>query len=275
MKYVVAGALALAAIVGCGDTIHIHEAPDGGSESVETGGVYATGGMEALTGGAEETGGESLPTGGTVEPDSGGMEATGGAVAESGGSVETGGDIETGGAQMTGGEVVETGGTVVETGGMEPCPDDDSDGVCNDVDVCPVGSDADNDGNGFADACDTVLWSAETGGKSVHGSGGVTYTVSILFATGGDTNEYTHDFAPATAFEFSASLTPDEVDFDADNLATLVTLVDIETLRVSRFAATDRAIPDLSANTIARHTYRVTYDIITGHLHCTWEVRGY
>lgn len=39
-----------------------------------------------------------------------------------------------------------------------PCADDDSDGVCNEVDVCPAGADTDADNNGYADACEQVLW---------------------------------------------------------------------------------------------------------------------
>ena len=38
-----------------------------------------------------------------------------------------------------------------------PCPDDDDDGVCNDVDQCPGGDDnADVDGDGFPDHCDCL-----------------------------------------------------------------------------------------------------------------------
>jgi hypothetical protein len=37
------------------------------------------------------------------------------------------------------------------------CSDDDSDGVCDDLDTCPGGSDADADRNGYADGCDQVL----------------------------------------------------------------------------------------------------------------------
>lgn len=40
-----------------------------------------------------------------------------------------------------------------------PCPDADTDGVCDedDPDACPLG-DADADADGWADACDAVLW---------------------------------------------------------------------------------------------------------------------
>lgn len=41
----------------------------------------------------------------------------------------------------------------------EPCDDHDSDGVCDDADTCPAGSDADADGSGYADGCERALWS--------------------------------------------------------------------------------------------------------------------
>jgi hypothetical protein len=37
--------------------------------------------------------------------------------------------------------------------------DDDSDGVLNGCDLCPMGSDADEDRNGYPDLCDVVMWS--------------------------------------------------------------------------------------------------------------------
>jgi hypothetical protein len=42
---------------------------------------------------------------------------------------------------------------------VEPCADDDSDGVCNDADICPAGADTDSDSDGYADACEVELWS--------------------------------------------------------------------------------------------------------------------
>jgi hypothetical protein len=41
----------------------------------------------------------------------------------------------------------------------EPCDDHDSDGVCDEADTCPAGSDADADGTGYADGCERALWS--------------------------------------------------------------------------------------------------------------------
>jgi hypothetical protein len=53
----------------------------------------------------------------------------------------------------------------------DPCPldfrgDTDRDGVCNsdDPDLCPLG-DLDEDGNGWADACDRVIWTATSSGS--------------------------------------------------------------------------------------------------------------
>lgn len=48
--------------------------------------------------------------------------------------------------------------------GAIPCEqfsadDDDSDGILNGCDVCPMGPDDDDDENGYPDACDAVMWS--------------------------------------------------------------------------------------------------------------------
>jgi hypothetical protein len=40
----------------------------------------------------------------------------------------------------------------------EACADSDSDGVCDEADTCPAGSDADADGTGYADGCERALW---------------------------------------------------------------------------------------------------------------------
>lgn len=45
------------------------------------------------------------------------------------------------------------------------CQDTDRDGVCDAVDVCPIGSDADDNANGYPDACEKLLWR-----QSVHGT---------------------------------------------------------------------------------------------------------
>jgi hypothetical protein len=42
-----------------------------------------------------------------------------------------------------------------------PCADDDGDDVCNADDQCQGRPDRDSDGNGFADACDQLLWTIE------------------------------------------------------------------------------------------------------------------
>lgn len=71
----------------------------------------------------------------------------------------TGGATAGAGAGGVGGTVAGSGGSVAD-----PCGDGDADddGTPDDCDTCPIGSDDDDNHDGFADLCDQVLWSDST-----------------------------------------------------------------------------------------------------------------
>jgi hypothetical protein len=155
------------------------------------------------------------PGGDMPGPDAGdagqgqGDGATGGDDASLSGFVDSGADAS---AADAGGDSGGSPDSGVDAGSGSSCNDSDGDGVCNaddlcsghddaldddsddvpdDCDTCPMASDDDGDGNGYADACENVLWTA-----SVQTPLGGEFIGSIPFGSG--------DFSTALSLQFRA-----------------------------------------------------------------------
>ncbi len=85
---------------------------------------------------------------------------------------------------------------VVEPPPPPPCDDSDSDGVCDDADddACPLG-DSDSDSDGWADACDQVLWEQSISVESAALSAGASGRWRLLRSDG-------------SVYQVSAPITP-------------------------------------------------------------------
>jgi hypothetical protein len=303
--------LIAAALIGCtgsGDDDSLG-GEDGGSESSSSGsgrGRAGSGGDDdgddvgelgarAGRGGAEDAGAP-------VESDAATMEEPGeepepckpGEVTCIAGSCTR---CESGMTAGSGAMTAGTGGTGAAggTGGSSPLPclaDADDDGTCDEDDACPNASDRDADANGYADACDQVLWSDEVDIDSNLPECALGSEMETWFEVRAS-NGQIRSVKPAgllAAGSFSSSIASDATTEVKAASAALMSGADLATKVHARvdaagnglFATYKAGSASLNGSTIRRFVFRGSVSetcasngayALTGLVR--WEIRGY
>jgi hypothetical protein len=168
------------------------------------------------------------------------------------------------------------------------CPDEDNDGVCNDVDVCPAGDDTvDADQNGFVDACDQVLWQHQDAPVDINTTAlpFVLPYAQLVLATVTGTNSHNETFTRLLTTNESVlnELRPDYLtraesalrDAQVARAQTSFKYVPAPGADLTKISFSDVAKPVLGTNQHVTRIACIGSANTSGVVQTRWEIRGY